>query len=216
MELKVFVGENPNTGEKGTQGAGEDVYFGTVVPDHIGENYAFIHQCAIVGGKLVIEVTEKPLNVDISSVTIGGVQTALTWDDATKSLSGTASAELVAIFDQVGGNSDSAGGSAPVAPPPNNTTFVSANATTASNQDDIEITFNDTGMYAMVHTEWAIKVNGGAEVTPTGASGHNQVHGYLKFPKGTYKAGDTITISHLVADSGVVKFTDKPVTNSVT
>lgn len=119
MELKLFVGENPNDGTKGAQGAGEDVYFGTVIPDHIGDNYAFIHSCAIVGGKLIIGLDKQPTNLDITKVTIGGIDTAITWDAAKKELSGTADQKLVDLFSNIGGNTDSVGApSVPAVVPP--------------------------------------------------------------------------------------------------
>ena len=115
MELKLFIGENRNNGDKGAQGAGENIYFGTVVPDHIGDNYAFIHSCAIIGGKLVLGMDKQPTNIDITKVTIGGIDTAVTWDGGKNEFTGTPNQKLIDMFSMVGGNTDSIG--EPTAPP---------------------------------------------------------------------------------------------------
>ncbi len=103
MRLMLFLGENPNTGTKGENAS---ISFGTIVPDHVGDNYAFISSCRIVGGNLVIEFDAKPLNIDITTVSIGCVDTAMVWDDATKTLTGPASAQLTAMFGHTGSNTD--------------------------------------------------------------------------------------------------------------
>jgi len=114
MELKLFVGKNPNTQETGNQGAGMPVYFGTVVPDHIGDNYAFIESCLITGGKLTLTMDKEPIGV--TEITIGGITTAVTY--ASGALTGTATPELTALFANVGSNTDSIGvPSTPVIPP---------------------------------------------------------------------------------------------------
>jgi len=222
MELKVFVGENPNTNVKGCSSAGTDVYFGTVVPDHVGENYAFIKSCEIVGGNLELVFDKKPTGVDITKVTIGGIDIPVTWDDATKKVSGAAGANLIAMFANVGGNTDSLGtGGATTTPPiPNNTTFVSADVITNANPNasgtGIIVTLSDDKGYASVTSEWEVKING--TVKPlVGVDGHNTNKFTLGFNQaGAIKAGDVVTVSHIVADSGIVKFIDKPVTNSLT
>jgi len=216
MNLKVFVGENPNTHVKGVSSMGTNIFFGTVVPDHVGDNYAFIISCRITNGKLSLVFDKKPTNLDITKVTIGGIDTPVTWDDATNTLSGTADAKLVSMFDRVGGNTDSMG-DAPVAatPPPNNTTFVSAEVLVSSGGNWVEVTLSDANGYASVHTEWSVKING-AETPATGATGHGTTKFHIGVgDNGTIKAGDTVTVSHLVADSGIVKFLDQPVTNSL-
>ena len=109
MDLKVFVGENPNTGVKGVSSNGTNVYFGTVVPDHVGDNYAFIVSCRIISGKLSLVFDKKPTNLDITKVTIGGIDTAVTWDGATNTLGGTANQKLIDLFSIVGSNTDSVG-----------------------------------------------------------------------------------------------------------
>jgi len=109
MELKIFIGENRNNGDKGVQSAGENIYFGTVVPDHIGDNYAFIHSCAIIGGKLVLGMDKQPTNIDTTKVTIGGIDTTLTWDGGKNEFTGTPNQKLIDLFSMVGGNTDSIG-----------------------------------------------------------------------------------------------------------
>ena len=98
-----------------------------------------------------------------------------------------------------------------VPPPPNDTTFVSAKG--LGNGYEILVTLSDTKGYASVKAEWGVKVNGTA-VTVAGVSGHDSKTFRLDVsPK--YVKGDVILVSHLVANSGIKKFTDKPVTNEV-
>ena len=101
----------------------------------------------------------------------------------------------------------------PVPPIPNDTTFVSA--TTTSNTYEILITLSDTKGYESVTAEWGVKINGKA-ATVAGCSGHGTKTFRLDLTGTPLMAkGDTVLVSHLVAASGIKKFTDKPVTNIV-
>jgi len=107
----------------------------------------------------------------------------------------------------------------PVPTPPNNTTLVSAEVPYTSGGWDVMATLSDLNGYASVSAEWELKVNGTtrADVFVTG---HNTTVFQIRFKAGTdqanlIKAGDTVLISHKIADSGIVKFIDQPVTNSL-
>ena len=80
----------------------------------------------------------------------------------------------------------------------------------------MKVTLSDDKGYASITAEWEVKING--TVKPlVGVDGHNTKVFTLGFNQaGVIKAGDTVTVSHLVADSGIKKFLDKPVTNSLT
>ena len=102
-------------------------------------------------------------------------------------------------------------GGAVVPPVPNDTTFVSAKG--LGNGYEILVTLSDNKGYESVKAEWGVKVNGTA-VTVGGVSGHGTKTFRIDVsPK--YVKGDKILVSHKLAASGVVKFTDKPVTNEV-
>ena len=93
--------------------------------------------------------------------------------------------------------------------------FVSANVrASSSTQQDVEVILSDDTGYASVHSEWAIKVNG-TVIPAVGVSGHGNTNFFLRFAKDVIAVGDTVLVSHLVEDSGVKKFIDKPVDNGL-
>ena len=103
--------------------------------------------------------------------------------------------------------------------PPNNTEFVSAhvitNADGSANGAGVIVVLSDDKGYASVHTEWSVKING-TEKPAVGVDGHNTNTFTIDLGLPiTIKAGDVVTVSHLVAGSGIKKFIDKPVTNSL-
>ena len=99
--------------------------------------------------------------------------------------------------------------------PPNETTFVSAEVPAGSNGHHILVTLSDANGYASVEAEWEVKVNGVAMVL-NAAEGKNTPVFLLAFDAtGPIVAGDTVTVSHIVADSGIVEFIDQPVTNNL-
>ena len=101
------------------------------------------------------------------------------------------------------------GGTTP--PPPNKTKFVSAKL--LGNGYEILVTLSDNKGYESVKAEWEIKVNGKAEAV-AGVSGHGTNVFRLDASRVLAKS-DVVLVSHKIAASGVVKFTDKPVTNEV-
>ena len=97
---------------------------------------------------------------------------------------------------------------------PDDTKFVSA---VLSTESILGITLSDTGMTDEVIAEWGIKVNGMFidnflifTVVGTGATAVT-----IALKDGLYKAGDVVKVSHLYKASGVDKFIDQPVTNSL-
>ena len=96
--------------------------------------------------------------------------------------------------------------------PPDETTFVSAETSTQGHA--VFVTLSDANGYASVTAEWEVKINGVVEpIIGVDGQGTNVFTiGFNVFD--TIVDGDVVTVSHLVADSGIVQFTDQPVTNT--
>ena len=112
VELKLIIGRDHDTGDTGAQGMGNENFYGTVIPDHIGDNYAFVKSAKLSGTTLELGVTAEPIGVD--KVIIAQEEIAVTY--ASGKLTGTVSQRIVDIFKKVNGNTDSATGDA--TPPP--------------------------------------------------------------------------------------------------
>ena len=98
----------------------------------------------------------------------------------------------------------------------NLTTFVSAEVLVSSGGNHINVTLSDDKGYASVSTEWYWNKNGGTDIVATGANGGGTSTFLIGVgPNGTIVAGDVITISHPIEDSGIVRFISKPVLNSL-
>ena len=102
--------------------------------------------------------------------------------------------------------------------PANLTTFVSAEVPVSSGGWHVDVTLSDTKGYASVTSEWEVKVAG--KVLPIFVTGHDTLIFQLRAVAGTkptdlIKKGDVVTVSHKIADSGIVAFTDQPVTNNL-
>lgn len=102
-------------------------------------------------------------------------------------------------------------------PVPNDTTF--SRADVHSDGHGVVVTLSDDTTAASVSDEWELTVNG---VKLTGhaklsVSGHGtrffdiEIHDPAEY----IVAGDTVLVSHLVADSGIVKFIDQPADNAL-
>ena len=100
--------------------------------------------------------------------------------------------------------------------PDNVTAFVSGEVAVSSGGNHINVTLSDEHGYASDHLEWFWKKNGGAEQAATGADFHGTPNFQIGVgPNGTIAAGDTITVSHKPAVSGIAEFIDQPVTNNL-
>ena len=106
--------------------------------------------------------------------------------------------------------------------PPNNTTFVSASVSPllgTAKGTDIIVILSDALGHDSVSDEWKVNIGskhlqGSADLAVSG-HGTNTFTIYIRDAANHVQAGDVVRVSHIVADSGIVKFNNKPVTNSL-
>ena len=220
----LIVGQSADGAIVGMRKKGDGgLDFGTLTPNYIGDDMVLITEfhadasgvtMALEGG---VKFDNKA-SIDIENGV--GATITLTWDGAKKAYYHAGSYVFDSIHENFYDVFNLKNGSGQVAPPiPNDTTFVSAAVITNPNPDasgtGVKVTLSDANGYASITSEWQVKING--TVKPlVGVDGHNTTVFTLGFNQaGTIKAGDVVLVSHLVADSGIKKFIDKPVTNSL-
>ena len=102
---------------------------------------------------------------------------------------------------------------------PNNTEFDRADVETNPAGAGVIVTLSDDKGYASQSAEWQLKVNGVAFTghADLAVSGHDTrfFRIELRDSANYIVAGDVVTVSHLVADSGIKQFTDQPADNSL-
>jgi len=102
---------------------------------------------------------------------------------------------------------------------PNNTTFDSAEVPVSSGGWHVDVTLSDDKGYASVSSEWELTVNG-TKRNDVFVTGHDTNIFQVRFVAGTtpshlIKKADTVLVTHKIADSGIVKFLNKPVANNL-
>lgn len=106
---------------------------------------------------------------------------------------------------------------------PNNTTFVSASVsplTGTAKGTDVLVVLSDNKGSDSVSDEWKVKIGtkvlqGAADLAVSG-HGTNTFTIYIRDAANHIQAGQTVLVSHTIADSGIAKFPYKPVVNSLT
>jgi len=97
--------------------------------------------------------------------------------------------------------------------------YASAEVPASSGGWHVDVTLSDDTGHDSVSSEWELKVDGKVR-TDIFVTGKNTTVFQLRFVAGTtqdklIKGGEVVTVSHKVADSGVLKFIDQPVTNNL-